>query len=296
MQNYLKELEDESISIIRDTFTHSSNPLILYSIGKDSSVLLHLFMKAFFPIKLPVKLLHVDTGWKFKSMIKFRDDTVSKHNLDLSVYKNKEGEKEGINPFNNNDYTDIMKTKALKDALNLGKYDFIYGGARRDEEQSRSKEKILSHRNEFHVWEPKKQRIEPWNLFNTLKSVNESFRVFPISNWTEINIWEYIKNQNIEVVPLYFAKKRKVVLRENQYFLLDDDRFQLKKSDEVVVENVRFRTLGCYPLSAGVKSSADTISKLINELKKSSFSERSGRLIDHDKEGSMEIKKKEGYF
>ena len=295
MKQNIKNLQEESISIIRESLSHAQRPIVLYSIGKDSTVLLDLFKKAYYPSKIPVKFLHIDTGWKFKEMIKFKFNLADKYNIELETYQNKKDFKK-VNPFSDSNYTDLMKTKALKDALNLGKYDFIYGGARRDEEQSRSKEKILSHRNEFHVWEPKKQRIEPWNLFNTLKNMNESFRVFPISNWTEINIWEYINNQHIEVVPLYFAKKRKVIQRENQYFLLDDDRFQLKKSDEVVVENVRFRTLGCYPLSAGVKSNADTVSKLIHELKKSSFSERSGRLIDHDKEGSMEIKKKEGYF
>jgi len=296
VNKYLKELENESISIIRDTFKDSNKPLILYSIGKDSSVLLHLFMKAFYPLKMTVPLLHVDTGWKFKEMIIFRDMIAKKYNLNLLVHQNLEGVRKNINPFDYDNYTDIMKTEALKEALNNGNYDFIYGGARRDEEQSRAKEKVLSHRNKHHVWDPKNQRIEPWYIFNTLKEKEESFRVFPISNWTELNVWEYIKSEKIEIVDLYFAKKRKVINREGQYFLLDDDRFKLNTTDIISDEYVRFRTLGCYPLSAGVLSKANNIEKLIKELKISQYSERSGRLIDKDKDGSMEIKKREGYF
>ena len=295
-RKHLKYLEEESIEIIRNTFSNSSNPVILYSIGKDSSVLLHLFQKAFFPLKMPVPLLHIDTGWKFQSMIKFRDTIVEKHNLKLIVYKNKKGIKDGVNPFDHDNYTTIMKTDALKEALSQNKYDFIYGGARRDEEKSRSKEKVLSHRNKFHVWDPKDQRIEPWHIFNTYKQNDESFRIFPLSNWTELNVWEYINYQSIEIVPLYFSESRTVVKRENNYFLVDDNRFKFKKDELAIKKNVRFRTLGCYPLTAGIESSAKTINQIINELKKTNFTERSGRLIDLDKEGSMELKKREGYF
>ncbi len=295
-RKHLKYLEEESIEIIRNTFSSSSNPVILYSIGKDSSVLLHLFQKAFFPLKMPVPLLHIDTGWKFQSMIKFRDKIVKKHDLKLIVYKNKKGIKDGVNPFDHDDYTTIMKTDALKEVLSQNKYDFIYGGARRDEEKSRSKEKVLSHRNKFHVWDPKDQRIEPWHIFNTYKQNDESFRIFPLSNWTELNIWEYINYESIEIVPLYFSESRTVVKRENNYFLVDDNRFKFKKDELAIKKNVRFRTLGCYPLTAGIESSAKTINQIINELKKTSFTERSGRLIDLDKEGSMELKKREGYF
>ena len=292
----LRNLEEESIEIIRNTYLNSHNPIILYSIGKDSSVLLHLFLKAFFPLKMPIPLLHIDTGWKFKSMIKFRDTVVKKNNLSLIVHQNKKALKEGINPFDNIEYTTIMKTNALKEVLSKNKYDFIYGGARRDEEKSRSKEKILSHRNKFHVWDPKNQRIEPWLIFNTLKENDESFRIFPLSNWTELNIWQYIHQESIEIVPLYFSKKRKVVKRDNNYFLLDDNRFKFEKNDIVAEKNIRFRTLGCYPLTAGIESSAKTTRQIINEITKTNFTERSGRLIDFDEEGSMELKKRAGYF
>lgn len=296
MKKALIDLEDESISIVRETYRNADNPVVLYSIGKDSSVLLHIFKKAFYPSNIPVKFLHIDTGWKFSEMITFRDKVKKDYELNLDVYTNLEGKSNNITPFNNDKYTDIMKTEALKSALTLGNYDFIYGGARRDEESSRSKEKVLSHRNKFHLWEPKNQRIEPWYLFNTNLNEGESFRVFPLSNWTELNIFEYIKQQNIEIVDLYFAKKRKVVLRNNQIFLLDDKRFPINKTDEVKEMVVRFRTLGCYPLTAGVESNATNINQIIKELKESSYSERSGRLIDYDKEGSMELKKREGYF
>ena len=293
---HLKNLQDESISIIRETYSKSENPVVLYSIGKDSSVMLDLFRKAFYPLQIPIPFLHIDTGWKFREMIKFRDYQAKKHNLNLITHTNLHGKKNNINPFDHENYTDIMKTDALKEALDKGKYDFIYGGARRDEESSRSKEKVLSHRNKYHVWEPKNQRIEPWHIFNTLKSKEESFRIFPLSNWTELNIWEYIKKNKVEIVPLYLSKKRKVVLREGQYFLLDDTRFQIKESDEIVYEKIRFRTLGCYPLTAGVISKATSITGIINELNESQYSERSGRLIDFDKDGSMELKKREGFF
>lgn len=296
MTKYLQALEDESIAIIHDTYKYSENPVVLYSIGKDSSVLLHLFRKAFYPLTIPITFMHIDTGWKFKEMIAFRNKIVKKYKLNLIVYKNLDGEANGINPFSSDKYTDIMKTKALKDALNINNFDFIYGGARRDEEASRSKEKILSHRDKNNKWNPKNQRIEPWNIFNTFKNSNESFRVFPLSNWTELNIWEYILLENIEIVGLYLSKKRKVVSRNGQYFLFDDNRFELNENDKISHEYIRFRTLGCYPLTAATLSSANTIPKLISELKSANLSERSGRLIDHDKIGSMELKKKDGYF
>lgn len=296
MNSILKNLENESIEIIRDTHLKAKNPVFLYSIGKDSSVLLHLFLKAFYPFRPKLKLLHIDTTWKFKEMIIFRDLIRDKYNLDLVVHTNKDSKTKNITPFNSREYTKIMKTDALKQALKEGGYDFVYGGARRDEESSRAKEKVLSKRNKFQKWDPLNQPIEPWYIFNTYLTEDESFRVFPLSNWTEINIWEYIKTENIEIVPLYFSKKRKVVKRGNQYFLIDDNRFELKNGEKILEKNIRFRTLGCYPLTAGVESNAKNISQIINELKKSKYSERAGRLIDHDEEGSMELKKKDGYF
>ena len=296
MNSILKNLENESIKIIRDTYLKAKNPLFLYSIGKDSSVLLHLFLKAFYPLEPKIKLLHIDTTWKFKEMIIFRDLIRDKYNLDLEVYTNKESETKNLTPFNSSEYTRIMKTDALKQALNNGGYDFVYGGARRDEESSRAKEKVLSKRNKFQKWDPLNQPIEPWYIFNTYLTEGESFRVFPLSNWTELNIWEYIKTEQIEIVPLYFSEKRKVVKRGDQYFLIDDDRFELKDEEKIIEKNIRFRTLGCYPLTAGVESNAKNISQIINELKKSKYSERAGRLIDHDEDGSMELKKKDGYF
>lgn len=296
MSSNLNLLEEESISIIRDTFPHGENPVILYSIGKDSSVLLHLFKKAFHPLNIPCKIMHIDTTWKFKEMIAFRNKIRTRDRLDLLVYSNLEGVKNNVTPFNNEKYTDIMKTAALKEALTLHKFDMVYGGARRDEEASRSKERILSIRNKFHIWDPTNQRVEPWNIFNTYKNSEESFRVFPLSNWTELNIWQYIKKQKIEIVPLYFSKKRKVVIRGDEIYLLDDERFEIKPSDIVTEEYVRFRTLGCYPLTSGIRSKAKTLDGIIRELNNSNLSERSGRLIDLDKEGSMELKKKEGYF
>ena len=292
----INELEEESITIIRDTYRDSISPILLYSIGKDSSVLLHLFRKAFYPAEPVIKLLHIDTGWKFKEMIKFRDQIKKKYNLNLEVYKNVEGEELGITPFNNKNYTDIMKTDALKTALSKEDYDFVYGGARRDEESSRAKEKILSHRDGSNNWFPKNQRIEPWNIFNTLKNKNESFRVFPLSNWTELNIWKYINKENIDVVPLYFSKKRRVIIKDDQIYLYDDDRFPIDETCTVKYENVRFRTLGCYPLTAGIISNAKNVKDIIKEIENSNYSERSGRLIDYDTIGSMELKKREGYF
>jgi sulfate adenylyltransferase subunit 2 len=226
-------LENESISIIRDTYSSSENPVLLYSVGKDSSVLTHLFKKAFYPLKVPVKLLHVDTTWKFKEMIKFRDDYALKNNLDLIVYKNQDAIKKDINPFNNKNYTDIMKTETLKKALDEYGFDMIYGGARRDEEASRSKERVLSVRDKYHSWDPRNQRVEPWLIFNTEKIIDQTFRVFPISNWTELNVWEYIKQESIEIVPLYFAKNREVIVRDDEIYLYDDKRFHLKNTDEI---------------------------------------------------------------
>jgi len=289
-------LENESISIIRDTYSSSENPVLLYSVGKDSSVLTHLFKKAFYPLKVPVKLLHVDTTWKFKEMIKFRDDYALKNNLDLIVYKNQDAIKKDINPFNSKNYTDIMKTETLKKALDEYGFDMIYGGARRDEEASRSKERVLSVRDKYHSWDPRNQRIEPWLIFNTEKIIDQTFRVFPISNWTELNVWEYIKQESIEIVPLYFAKNREVIVRDDEIYLYDDKRFHLKNTDEIKKLKVRFRTLGCYPLTAGIESDSDNLDKIIQELNETSYSERSGRAIDKDRIGSMEIKKKEGYF
>ena len=293
---HLIKLEEEAISIIRDTYSNAENPVVLYSIGKDSSVLLELFKKSFYPNNIPVPFLHIDTGWKFKEMIKFRDKVYENNSLKGLVFSNNEGLKSGVNPFDNSNYTDVMKTQALKTALENSQYDFVYGGARRDEESSRSKEKVVSHRDKNNRWDPKNQNIEPWHIFNTLKEPNESFRVFPLSNWTELNVWEYIFQENIKIVPLYFSKKRKVVVSNNQIFLYDDNRFRLKEGDEIKTLNVRFRTLGCYPLTAGIESNAKSVQDIIKEVKKSNYSERSGRLIDYDKLGSMELKKREGYF
>jgi len=292
----LDALENESISIIRDTYSSSENPVLLYSVGKDSSVLTHLFKKAFYPLNVPVKLLHVDTTWKFKEMIKFRDDYASKNNLDLIVYKNQEAIKNNITPFNNKNYTDIMKTETLKKALDEHGFDMIYGGARRDEEASRSKERVLSVRDKYHSWDPRNQRVEPWLIFNTEKIIDQTFRIFPISNWTELNVWEYIKQEDIDIVPLYFAKNREVIIRDDEIYLYDDKRFEIKNTDIIKKLKVRFRTLGCYPLTAGIESDSDNLDKIIQELKNTSYSERSGRAIDKDRLGSMEIKKKEGYF
>lgn len=296
MKKHIKSLEDESISIIRETYSNAENPIVLYSIGKDSSVLMELFIRAFYPASVPVPFLHIDTGWKFKEMITFRDQVFQSKKIQGKVYTNTEGKKNGINPFENHNYTTIMKTDALKQALKLGKYDFVYGGARRDEEASRSKEKIVSHRDSNNRWDPKNQTIEPWLLFNFNKNPKESFRVFPLSNWTEINVWEYIESEKINVVPLYFTKKRNVVISDGQIFLLDDNRFKLKDGDIVKKLDVRFRTLGCYPLTAGVESNSKNVNDIIKELRKTKYSERSGRLIDHDQLGSMELKKRDGYF
>jgi|TARA_A100001011_G_C14313849_1_gene846944 sulfate adenylyltransferase subunit 2 len=290
----LQNLESEAISIIRDSYSKSSNPVMMYSIGKDSSVLLHLARKAFFPSIVPFPLLHIDTKWKFKEMIKFRTYVKNKFKLNLITHTNQKGIK--LNPQKDKNYTDVMKTKALKDALDKYQFDFIYGGARRDEEASRSKERIVSVRDKGHIWNPKNQKPELWNLFNYEKDEDQTLRVFPISNWTEFDIWNYIKQENIEIVDLYFAKKRKCIKKNNAYFMIDDNRYKLQKGEKIITETIRFRTLGCYPLTAGIKSSASNLSQVINETLKEKNSERSGRLIDLDKPNSMELKKREGYF
>ena len=290
----LQNLESEAISIIRDSYSKSSNPVMMYSIGKDSSVLLHLARKAFFPSIVPFPLLHIDTKWKFKEMIKFRTYVKNKFKLNLITYTNQKGIK--LNPQKDKNYTDVMKTKALKDALDKYQFDVIYGGARRDEEASRSKERIVSVRDKGHTWNPKNQKPELWNLFNYEKDEDQTLRVFPISNWTEFDIWNYIKQENIEIVDLYFAKKRKCIKKNNAYFMIDDSRYKLQKGEKIITETIRFRTLGCYPLTAGIKSNASNLSQVINETLKEKNSERSGRLIDLDKPNSMELKKREGYF
>jgi sulfate adenylyltransferase subunit 2 len=290
----LKKLESEAISIIRDSFSKSLNPVMMYSIGKDSSVLLHLIRKAFYPSSVPFSLLHIDTKWKFKEMIKFRDYIKNNFKLNIITYTNQSGRK--LNPQIDKNYTDVMKTQALKNALDKYQFDVIYGGARRDEEASRSKERIVSIRDKGHLWNPKNQKPEIWNLYNYEIDKGQTLRVFPLSNWTEFDIWNYIKQEKIEIVSLYFAKKRKCVKRNNVYFAIEDDRYKLAKGEKITFEFIRFRTLGCYPLTAGIKSRANTLPLIINEILKEKNSERSGRLIDLDKLNSMELKKREGYF
>lgn len=295
---HLKQLEAESIYILREVAATFSNPVMMYSIGKDSSVMLHLAMKAFYPAKPPFPLLHVDTLWKFREMIEFRDKRVEELGVDLVVYTNPEGVEMGINPFVHGSkvHTDIMKTQALKQALDQGGYDAVIGGARRDEEKSRAKERIFSFRDKNHRWDPKNQRPELWSLFNTKIHKGESVRVFPLSNWTELDIWQYIYLENIPIVPLYFAKERLVVEYEGAKIMVDDDRMPEELKKKAKMETVRFRTLGCYPLSGAIESTASTLPEIIQEMLLSRNSEREGRLIDKDQEGSMEKKKMEGYF
>lgn len=295
---HLKELEAESIHIIREAVAESENPVMLYSIGKDSSVMLHLALKAFYPGKPPFPLMHVDTTWKFKDMIEFRDRRVKELGLDLIVYINEEGVKQNINPFIHGSkvHTDIMKTEALKQALDKYKFDVVFGGARRDEEKSRAKERVFSFRDEKHRWDPKNQRPELWNIYNCKIKKGESIRVFPLSNWTELDVWLYIYLENIPVVPLYFAKKRPVVERDGVLILVDDDRIPLGENEKPQYEMVRFRTLGCYPLTGAIKSHATTLPEVIQEMLLTKVSERQGRVIDFDQAGSMEKKKIEGYF
>jgi len=295
---HLQQLEAESIHIIREVVAEFSNPVMLYSIGKDSAVMLHLARKAFFPAPPPFPLLHVDTTWKFREMIQFRDRMAAECGLDLIVHVNREGVDQGITPFTHGSalYTDVMKTEGLKQALDHYKFDAAFGGARRDEEKSRAKERIFSFRSANHRWDPKNQRPELWNLYNTRIKPGESIRVFPLSNWTELDVWQYIHLENIPIVPLYYSAVRPVVERDGMLIMVDDDRMELKPGEEVQYKSVRFRTLGCYPLTGAVESEADTLPDIIQEMLLTRTSERQGRLIDHDQAGSMEKKKQEGYF
>jgi sulfate adenylyltransferase subunit 2 len=295
---HLRQLEAESIHIMREVVAEFRNPVMLYSIGKDSSAMLHLALKAFYPSKLPFKLLHVDTTWKFREMIAFRDATMARLGIDLVAHTNRDGLARGISPIASGSalHTQVMKTEALRQALDAGQYDVAFGGARRDEEKSRAKERIFSHRSAQHVWDPRNQRPELWRLYNTRLRPGESMRVFPISNWTELDIWEYIRLENIPVVPLYFAAERPVVEREGSLIVVDDDRLPLRPGEKPVMQKVRFRTLGCYPLTGAIPSDAVNLDDIIAEMRSSTTSERQGRLIDNDEQGSMEKKKREGYF
>ncbi|MDX2347497.1 MAG: sulfate adenylyltransferase subunit CysD [Nitrospirota bacterium] len=296
--SHLRQLEAESIYLFREVVAECENPVMLYSIGKDSSVLLHLARKAFFPSKLPFPLLHVDTTWKFSEMIAFRGKIVADYDIELIVYTNQNGLEQGISPLTHGSslYTDVMKTEALKQALEKYGYDAAFGGARRDEEASRAKERMLSFRTSTHRWDPKNQRPELWNIFNTRVRKGESLRAFPLSNWTELDVWEYIQQEEIPVVPLYFAKERPIVERDGMLVMVDDDRLPLRPDEQAVMRSVRFRTLGCYPLTGAIESTASTLPEIIQEMSCSRTSERQGRLIDRDAIGSMEKKKQEGYF
>ena len=297
---HLKQLEAESIHIIREVAAEFENPVMLYSIGKDSAVMLHLALKAFAPGKPPFPLMHVDTTWKFRDMITFRDQVAAKYGLDLIVHINEEGVKAGINPFDSGSakHTDVMKTEGLKQALNKYKFDAAFGGARRDEEKSRAKERVYSFRDKNHRWDPKNQRPELWNIYNSKIDKGESIRVFPLSNWTELDIWQYIFLENIDIVPLYYAAEREVVERDGTLIMIDDDRIlkHLRPDEKIEKKWVRFRTLGCYPLTGAVESKAQTLPEIIQEMLLTKTSERQGRVIDHDSAGSMEKKKMEGYF
>jgi sulfate adenylyltransferase subunit 2 len=295
---HLKRLESESIGIMREVVAEFRNPVMLYSIGKDSSVMLHLARKAFFPGKSPFPLLHIDTGWKFSEMIAFRDETARQLGLNLLVHTNEEGKARGINPITSGSalHTTVMKTEALKQALDHHRFDAAFGGARRDEEKSRAKERVFSLRSAEHGWNPKNQRPELWRLYNTRLSEGQSMRVFPLSNWTELDVWEYIAMEQIPVVPLYFAKRRPVVKRQGVLIMVDDDRLPLQPDEHPEMRLVRFRTLGCYPLTGAIESTATTPSEIVEELHRSRWSERQGRLIDNDEEAAMERKKREGYF
>jgi len=295
---HLQQLEAESIHIIREVVAEFDNPVMLYSIGKDSAVMLHLARKAFYPAPAPFPLLHVDTTWKFREMIAFRDRMAKECGLELIVHVNEDGVARGVSPFTHGSalYTDVMKTEGLKQALDHYKFDAAFGGARRDEEKSRAKERIFSFRSANHRWDPKNQRPELWSLYNTRVKPGESIRVFPLSNWTELDIWQYIHLENIPIVPLYYAAVRPVVERDGMLIMVDDDRLELKPGEEIQHKSVRFRTLGCYPLTGAVESEADTLPEIIQEMLLTRTSERQGRLIDHDQAGSMEKKKQEGYF
>jgi sulfate adenylyltransferase subunit 2 len=296
--SHLRQLEAESIHILREVVAEFERPVMLYSIGKDSSVMVHLARKAFHRGKLPFPLLHIDTTWKFREMIAFRDRFTAENGFELRVHSNKQGVEEGINPFDHGSskYTTIMKTHALLSALRDGGYDAAFGGARRDEERSRAKERIYSFRDRYGQWDPKNQRPELWNLYNSKINKGESIRAFPLSNWTELDIWLYIHLENIPIVPLYFAAERPVVERDGTLIMVDDERMRLEPGEKPKLEMVRFRTLGCYPLTGALRSTATTLPDIIREMLLTKFSERQGRLIDHDEEASMEAKKREGYF
>ena len=298
MKNYLSGLQAESIEIFREAVALGQNPVMMYSIGKDSSVMLHLARKAFWPATLPFPLLHIDTTWKFREMIAFRDRMAAENGIKLLVHTNQQRIAEGVSPFtyDSDRYTSLMKTEALKQALDQGGFDIVIGGARRDEEKSRAKERIFSFRSAGHRWDPKIQRPELWNLYNAHIHPGETIRVFPLSNWTEADIWQYIAEENIPIVPLYFAAPRPVVRRSGQWIMVDDERFPLNPGETPEIRIVRFRTLGCYPLSAAVESTATTIEEIVRETLTARTSERQGRLIDHDQAASMERKKQEGYF
>jgi sulfate adenylyltransferase subunit 2 len=298
MLTHLQRLEAESIHIMREVAAEAENPVMLYSIGKDSAVMLHLALKAFYPALPPFPLLHVDTTWKFREMIRFRDEIVANLGLRLLVHTNQEGLAQGINPFSAGSavHTDIMKTVALKQALDMYKFDVAFGGARRDEEKSRAKERIFSFRTADHRWDPKNQRPELWKTYNARKNRGESIRVFPLSNWTELDIWQYIWLENIPIVPLYFSAERPVVERDGTLIMVDDERMPLKPGEKPQMRMVRFRTLGCYPLTGAVESSATSLTDIIQEMLLTRTSERQGRVIDHDQSASMEKKKQEGYF
>jgi sulfate adenylyltransferase subunit 2 len=294
----LRRLEAEAITVMRETVATFANPVMLYSIGKDSSAMLHIAQKAFAPGKPPFPLLHVDTTWKFREMIAFRDETAARLGMDLIVHINAEGLARGISPVTSGSavHTQVMKTEGLRQAMDKYRFDAAFGGARRDEEKSRAKERIFSHRSASHGWDPRNQRPELWRIFNTRLKSGESMRVFPLSNWTELDVWEYIRAEQIPVVPLYFAKARPVVNRDGMLIMVDDERLPLKPGESPRMLRVRFRTLGCYPLSGAIVSDADTLDAIIAEMRSSTSSERQGRLIDHDEAGSMEKKKREGYF
>ncbi|ATX77500.1 sulfate adenylyltransferase subunit 2 [Reinekea forsetii] len=300
LQNFthLKQLEAESIHIMREVVAEFDNPVMLYSVGKDSAVMLHLALKAFYPGKLPFKLLHVDTDWKFKEMIEFRDQVAKKYDFELIVHKNQEGLDQGIGPFSHGSakHTDIMKTQGLKQALDKYGFDAAFGGARRDEEKSRAKERVYSFRDPNHRWDPKSQRPELWNIYNARLNRGESIRVFPLSNWTELDIWQYIHLEKIDIVPLYFANVLPVVNRNGMLINVNDERMELLPGEQIEHLKVRFRTLGCYPLTGAVESTAATLPEIIQEMLLTTTSERQGRAIDHDSSGSMEKKKQEGYF
>ena len=293
----LEKLESEAIYIIREVVAQADNPVMLYSIGKDSAVMLHLAKRAFYPGNPPFPLLHVDTTWKFQEMYALREKAAKEANMELIVFQNPEALKLGINPFDHGErHTELWKTEGLKLALDLNNFDAAFGGARRDEEKSRAKERIFSFRSSKHVWEPKAQRPELWSLYNAKKNDGESIRVFPLSNWTELDIWQYIHQQSIEIVPLYFAKNRPTIERDGLLIVIDDDRFKFRNNEKSVLKSVRFRTLGCYPLTGAIESEASTLMEVIQELLESNNSEREGRAIDQDQNSSMEMKKRQGYF